>query len=205
MVKQMQKLSYRKTAITLLLIAIAVVAVAAVYLFESNKARTGNVNPFTNSGHTQSNTPISNPLSLYDYNYSVLNPQVTEVSGTGFLNNVSQGLSLEVNITFTSFTNQPITIPMENLIIYYYNSTVNLHNWINNNDSYSVIQQQAFNYSFSQSQLTLQPNMSNSTLLTINLTQNAPIGQYIININLGKVEATNTSIQLEMIVTPKTT
>lgn len=201
----MQKLSYRKTAIALLLIAIVVVASVAVYLFESSKARTGNVNPKF--------TPT--PVPLYDYNCSVLNPQVTEVSGyNGFYNNVSQGLPLEVNITFMSLTNQPIRIPIENLTVTYFSSIVDLHRWIDSNGNYSAIQQQAFNYSFSQNQVTLQPDMSNSILLTINLAQNAPIGQYSIDISLGKATQLNANensqfltyysgIGLEMIVTPR--
>jgi hypothetical protein len=162
-------------------------------------------------------TPKSTPPMLYNCNFSVLNPQVTEVAGyDGFLNNVSQGLLLQVNITFTSITNQPITIPIENVTVTYYNSTVNLHRWVDDNGNYSLIQQQAFNYSFSLNQLTLQPERSNSTLLVINLAQNAPIGQYSLDINLGNVKAINADensqllsysgpVGLEMIVTPKTT
>jgi uncharacterized membrane protein len=166
---------------------------------------------------TQKITPASTPPMLYDCNLSVLNPQVTKVAGyNSFFNNVSQGLPLQVNMTFTSMATQPITIPIENLRVTYYSSTVDLHRWIDDNGNYSLIQQQAFSYSFSLSQLTLQPAMSNSTLLVINLAQNAPVGQYSIEINLGNVKAINANensqllsysetIGLEMIVTPKTT
>jgi hypothetical protein len=161
--------------------------------------------------YTQSIAPRGTPIRLYDYKISVLNPQVTEVSGyNGFFNNISQGLSLEVNMTFTSRTDQPTILPVENISISYYNSTVNLHSWINDNGDYSSIQQQAFNYSLSLNQVTLKPYMSNSTLLTINLAQNAPIGQYSIEINLGKVEVMDAipyaqTIGLELIITPRPT
>jgi hypothetical protein len=185
----------RKCTIPIALLVVVVVVISALYSF----------------------TPKSTPPMLYNYNLSVLNPQVTEVAGyNGFLNNVSQGLLLQVNITFTSITNQPITIPIENLTVTYYNSTVDLHRWADDNGNYSLIQQQAFNYSFSLNQLTLQPDVSNSTLLVINLAQNAPTGQYSLDINLGNVKAINAdensqllsysgTIGLEMIVTPKTT
>jgi hypothetical protein len=161
------------------------------------------------------NSQTSTPPMLYDHNFSVLNTGVAEVSGyNGFLDNVSQGLSLQVNITFTSKTSQQIVIPVENLKVTYYNSTVDLHRWINTNDNYSLIQQQAFNYSLSLNQLTLQPNMSNSTILKINLAQNAPLGQYSIEINIGNIKVISSNgteessysgtIGLEMIVTPKT-
>ena len=61
------------------------------------------------------NSQTSTPPMLYDHNFSVLNTGVAEVSGyNGFLDNVSQGLSLQVNITFTSKTSQQIVIPVEN-------------------------------------------------------------------------------------------
>ena len=124
--------------------------------------------------------PHSSPPLLYDCTFSVLNPQVTEVAGyNGFFNNVSQGLQLQVNMTFTSLTNQPIMIPIENLSARY------------GYGNYSLVHQQAFNYSFSLNQVILQPDMSNSTLLTINIAEDTPLGRYSIGINLGNAEAVN--------------
>jgi uncharacterized membrane protein len=94
-------------------------------------------------------------------------------------------------MTFTSITNQPIMIPIENLSAHYINSTVDLQRWINGYDNYSFVPQQAFNYSFSVNQVTLQPYMSNSILLTINIPEDAPLGRYAIRINLGNVEVVN--------------
>ena len=157
---------------------------------------------------TQKFTPASTPPTLYTYSFSVLNQQVTKVAGySDFLNNVTQGLSLQENLTLTSTTDQSITIPIENLTVTYYNSIVNLNSWINDNGNHSLIQQQAFAYSFSQNQLVLQPHLSNSTILTINLTENAPLGQYSLDILLGNVvgasQPYSENIGLEMIVTPK--
>jgi len=186
----------RKYAILAAILVVVIVVPLAYFSYISNKAAI---------------SPRGTPIALYDHNFSALNPQVTEVSGlNGFFNNVSQGLPLQVNVTFTSKTDQPITIPIENLTVTYYNSTVNLHSIFSTNDNYSSIQQQAFNYSFSQKELALQPDLSNSTLLTIDLAQNAPTGQYTIEIRIGQVKTSNSipyfaTIELEMIVTPKTT
>jgi uncharacterized membrane protein len=182
----------RKHTVPIAILIVAVVVVLAYYSF------------------TQKTTPASTPPGLYYCDFSVLNPQVTEVAGyNDFYNNVSQGLPLQVNITFTSTTNQSITILIENLTVTYYNSTVDLHRWIDNNGNYSLIQQQAFSYSFSLNQLMLQPSMSNSTILTISLAEDAPLGQYSLEIRLrnviGALGSYSETVGLEIIVTPKTT
>lgn len=93
----------RKYAILVAILVVAVVVPLAYFSCFLNKATF---------------SPRGTPIPLYDYNFSALNPQVTEVSGNnGFFNNVSQGLPLQVNVTFTSKTDQPITIPIENLTV----------------------------------------------------------------------------------------
>jgi hypothetical protein len=170
---------------------------------------------FSTSEPIISSLATATPVSVYNYSFSVLNPQVTKVFGySGFYDNVSQGMPLEVNMTFNSRTDQPITIPIENLSVSYYNSTVNLNRWLNNNGNYSNIQQQAFSYSFNPNSVTIQPYESNSTILTIDFAKNAPTGQYSLEINLGKPEVTidNSNLVipyseldgLEIIVTPVT-
>ncbi|MGE5637723.1 MAG: hypothetical protein ACM3WQ_03355, partial [Chloroflexota bacterium] len=109
-------------------------------------------------------------------------------------------LKLQVNITFTSIGDQSLTLPIENLKVTYYNSNVDLHKWINDNGNYSLLQQQAFDYQFIPTLVTLQPKMSNSTILTMNIAQDAPTGQYSIEINIG-----NGTIGLEIIIIPKDT
>lgn len=145
--------------------------------------------------------PYSTPPELYYSTLTVLNPQVTEVAGyEGFFNNISQGLKLQVNIIFTSIGDQSLTLPIENLKVTYYNNNVDLHKWINDNGNYSLLQQQAFDYQFIPTLVTLQPKMSNSTILTMNIAQDAPTGQYSIEINIG-----NGTIGLEIIIIPKDT
>ncbi len=145
--------------------------------------------------------PYSTPPVLYHSNFTVLNPQVTEVAGyNGFFNNVSQGLKLQVKITFTAIGDQALTLPMENLKVTYYSSNVDPHTWIDGNGNYSLLQQQAFDYQFSPSVVVVQPEMSNSTILTLDVAQDAPTGQYSFEINIE-----NGTIGLEIIVTPKGT
>ena len=157
---------------------------------------------------------ILNPPWYVASYVTVLNPGVTEVPGFAwYFNNVSQGLPLQVNITISSETNQTINVPMENLTVIYYNSTINYDNDFPEveQNGQALIQQQAFNYSFSPNQVALQPNMSNSTILTIKLAPNAPLGQYTLSVNIGNPvnasgeESFPSGLVLGMIVTPKTT
>jgi len=105
-----------------------------------------------------------------------------------------------------------ITVPIENLTLTSYDSFYN--NWNNVTDwNPSIPQDTIFNYSVSQSQLTLQPNMSNSTIITINWADNAPTGRYIISVNVGQAEfltepskyngATGQPVGIIVIVNPK--
>jgi hypothetical protein len=104
------------------------------------------------------------------------------------------------------------SVPFENLSLTYYDSFYN--DWNNITDwNPSVPQQSVFNYSISQSQLTLQPNMSNSTIITINWADNAPTRRYSISVNLGQAEfltdpskhngVTGQPVAIEVIVNPK--
>jgi hypothetical protein len=153
--------------------------------------------------------PPSTPVPLYSCNIVPLNPAVTNVPGfgTGAMDNVTQGTRLQVNLTFTSRTDQQLAISIENLMVTYYNSTVDYHRWVDTNNNYSLLQTKVFNYSLSLNPLTLQPDMSNSTILTINLAEDAPTGQYSLDIHLGNVigasESYSETVGLEMIVTSK--
>jgi hypothetical protein len=99
--------------------------------------------------------------------------------------NVSQGTSFKVNLTITSMAGQ-LEVRMQNLTVTYYYSQVKLGNPIDLSDNnFSSIPKSAFNYSFSINPITLQPIMSNSTIITVNLAEDAPIGQYFIAVRQG--------------------
>jgi hypothetical protein len=147
---------------------------------------------------------------MYTTTMSTLNSEVDNIgTGMGRYDNVSQGTPFQVNLTFTSITTQKKLITIENLTVCYYNSTVDRHKFIASDKSYPVIQALAFNYSFSLNPVVLQPYMSNSTILTINLADDAPLGQYTLAIHTARIIENGISYSgsfgLEMIVTPKGT
>ena len=55
-----------------------------------------------------------------------------------------------------------------------------------------LVQERVFNYSLSLDKVTLQPFMSNSTIITINLADDAPLGKYSIRVELGNIEFLST-------------
>lgn len=185
--------SRRRIGIAAILITVIIVAAMLIYSFSHQPS----VNPFTDNGHTPLNTqaatvnpdttPVSSVIPPYECSFTALNPQNAQVPGYSGFYNVSQGSRLQMNVTFTSVSNQLVTISIENLTVTYFTSTVNLHSVTSGEGNYSILQQSAFTCSFSPNQLTIQPYASNSTLLSINLTQNAPTGQYTIDMNLGQV------------------
>lgn len=153
--------------------------------------------------------PKSTPMLLYNS---------TIYSDTGVASdvlNASQGSTQQLNLTLTGYGFSPsIAVPVGNIMITAYNSTIDYGgNWATGNWSNSVVQASVFNYSFSLNTLTLQPNTSNSTIITINWANNAPTGRYVVEINLsdfkflstqGKYDLTyGSSIWLGIVVTAK--
>jgi hypothetical protein len=131
----------------------------------------------------KSNTlPNKTPIPLVNENFSV--DKDIAISGyTGWIN-VSQGTNFNVNLTLTSLAGQIEKVQIENLTLTYYNSQVKLGSNINTLNDYSSIQRSTFNYSLGINPVTIQPIMSNSTIITINLAQDAPTGQYTIAVKV---------------------
>ncbi len=63
--------------------------------------------------------------------------------------NVTQGTTLPINVTFTSSTNQPIEIPIENLSLSTYTSVINPKVWTDYGQNSSVIPNNICTYNFS--------------------------------------------------------
>jgi hypothetical protein len=128
--------------------------------------------------------PASTPKLLYDY----------EISPAEIVN-TTQGATLQVNFTLTSMCSAKIAIPIE-LKLLGYDSTIEgfdtlpTFGWGGGFDFWntSVVQERVFNYSLSFGKLTLQPQMSNSTIITISLADDAPIGRYLVFLYLGSIE-----------------
>jgi hypothetical protein len=155
--------------------------------------------------------PASTPIHLYNY---------TVYSDTGVATNTlnaSQGLTQQLNLTITPMpASPPIVVPIDSIKLTSYNSTIDYGgNWDTSNWNKSLIQEAIFNYSFNLNTLTLQPNTSNSTIITINWAKNAPTGRYTAEINLGNIkflstqgkhdQSYNSSIWLKIVITPKVT
>ena len=108
--------------------------------------------------------------------------------------NISQGETCQINYTLLSWgCPEQFTVTIANLTLTKYASFdsypdgnfywENISAW-----EPSIAQDTIFNYSLSLSQLTLQPHMSNSTIITLKWADNAPTGHYLISVNLSKPE-----------------
>ena len=108
--------------------------------------------------------------------------------------NVSQGETCQINYTLLSWgCPEQFTVTIENLTLTKYASFDSYPdgNFYWGNVSAwepSIAQDTIFNYSLSLSQLTLQPHISNSTIITFKWADNAPTGHYLISVNLIKPE-----------------
>jgi hypothetical protein len=134
---------------------------------------------YENRGH-----PIGTPRISYSYTVTSIDTGVA--SG---IFNVSQGMTQKLNLTLQLLDGYPsITVPIDDMNSLVYNTIVYDNNWDTYNWNHSLVQTSVFNYSFSQKQLTLQPNATSSTIITINWADNAPTGRYALDLNLGRFQ-----------------
>ena len=130
------------------------------------------------------------PPTLYEYTISPQNVQFSYVL-QGITLQTTPGAELQINFTFMSTAPQKIMIPIENLALTAYNNNDNSadysQSWDTRTWNTSLVQDRVFNYSFSLEEPSLQPDTSNSTVLTINVSNNAPLGRYALEVNLGSV------------------
>ncbi len=123
------------------------------------------------------------PPSLYVCSYMPVGQHCT-----GSIVNATQGTTQQLNLTLYSMYTRQITVPLENLTLIAYNSTLDIKTWNTNAWNTSVVQETVFSYSFGQNELILQPNMPSSTILTIHWADDAPTGGYVMCFNSGKAE-----------------
>jgi hypothetical protein len=108
--------------------------------------------------------------------------------------NITQGETHQINYTLISWgCPEQFTVTIENLTIIKYASFdsypdgnfywENVSAW-----EPSIAQDTFFNYSLSSSQLTLQPYLSNSTIMTLEWADNVPTGRYLIAVNISEPE-----------------
>jgi hypothetical protein len=168
---------FKTILIVALTTALAISAVSVWIIFSSNSSPT-------------KSTPLSTPELLFISNMSVPNSEMPNESYF----NVTQGMTFSVNVTFTSMTSQPIEIPIENLTLSTYSSTINPKVWADTGNS-SFVQDDVLSYSFSLNSVIVQPSSSNSTVLSIKFNNNAPAGQYYLDLRLGRAIMVNTQSQ----------
>ena len=122
-------------------------------------------------------------------------PPLLDVNLSTWRENVTQGSTLKVNVTLISRADQELTIPIENLKLAGFNNTA----WDN-----PIPQNKLFNYTFSNNELVLQQNESKSTVLTLEIAEDAPLVQYLFYIELGNSQITQLeAVSLTIGVTPK--
>jgi hypothetical protein len=135
-----------------------------------------------------------------------------EENWTEYIMNVTQGSTQQVNFTITSNTDQELTIPLldlklEALVSETYNgeldSFIPLPDWPNHFHFNQSAQDRPFNYTFSHNQLILQPYESDSTVITLDIVEDAPLGFYVFKIGLGNEVTGQQSWQLSVVVEPK--
>lgn len=96
--------------------------------------------------------------------------------------NITQGSTLNVNLTITSSLDIPLSLPFENLSLSGYNNT----SWKS-----STLQEKIYNYSFTENPLVLPPNETRSCILTVFFAKDAPVGDYLLYIDYGNSSLTH--------------
>jgi hypothetical protein len=134
-----------------------------------------------------------------------------EEDTTVYIMNVTQGSTQQVDFTLTSKTDQELTIPLDLELMVLHSETYNgeLDCFFPSPDTANCYyynqsaQNKLFNYTFSPSQLGLQPHQSNSTIITLEIVKDAPLGFYAFNIMLGNFGGVTHRWQLDVVVDPK--
>ncbi len=98
--------------------------------------------------------------------------------------NVAQGSTFQENITITSKTDIELVIPLGNLTI----TDRDYPSW-----GFGIPQGEIFNYTFTPDQLILKPYGLNSSLLTIHLAEDAPLGNCVFFFDMGNPHQTHLS------------
>ncbi len=125
-----------------------------------------------------------------------------KVSSLGEDMNVTQGSTLHLNFNLTSKADQELTIPIENITLFWFYSEsydggldtfFPINDWPNGYGYNYSAQDKVFNCTFSARQLVLQPLESGSIDIKLEMADNAPVGEYSFSIALGNAQVTSQS------------
>ena len=129
--------------------------------------------------------PMSTPISQYSFNITSLD---TGLALPVF--NTTQGSNQQFNLTLAPFGDgTKISLPIENITLTGYNSTISHDLYVNWNNQYwnkSLIQNTVFNYTCSVNPVILQSDTPVSTIITLQLANDAPVGRYTLDVTLGQ-------------------
>ena len=104
--------------------------------------------------------------------------------------NATQGSNQQFNLTLALLDDsQKLSVPLENITLTGYNSTISHDlylNWDNRYWNKSLVQETVFNYTSSVNPVILQSATPVSTILTLQWSNDAPVGRYTIDVDLGK-------------------
>lgn len=125
--------------------------------------------------------------------------------------NATQGSTQQVNFTYTSKTDQELTIPLDLKLMILISETYDgeLDSFFPSPDTPNHFhynqsaQNTVFSYNFSPNQLVLQPYESNSSILTLEVVEDAPLGFYIFEIGPIDFGTHRTYSQLDVVVDTK--
>jgi hypothetical protein len=137
-----------------------------------------------NHPYVPSGTPEGTPPHLYLFKVTSLDTGLELPFFT-----TSQGQTQQFNLTLYMLegSRPKISVPVENLTLTGYNSTLqDAINWNNQDWNKSLVQKSVFNYSLSKNPITIQPDAANSTVITFQWADDAPVGRYTIDVNLGE-------------------
>ena len=157
--------------------------------------------------------PMSTPIPQYSFKITSLD---TGLELPVF--NTTQGSNQQFNLTLTPWDSQSkISLPIENISLTGYNSTIGhdlYFNWNNRYWNKSLVQKNVFNYTCSVNPVILQSDASVSTIITLQWANDAPVGRYTIDFTLGQFSFLSTpgkydqtyaqTFRLFIIVNPKT-
>lgn len=106
-------------------------------------------------------------------------PMITETYTPSHFLNVGKGSTFQINITQTSLLDTELSLPFESLDLMAYN-----------NSSANIPKGMLYSYSFTKNPLIIPPNGTNSTILTVKMANDAPIGQYLLYVRYGNSNIT---------------
>jgi hypothetical protein len=138
---------------------------------------------YLSTSSTKATTGELHPLYITCYH------QIGFENDTSCSTNATQGTTQQINYTIQAWEpslwkSSKLSIPIQNLKINYYN-TFDSDLRFNTAWNPSIPQESVFTYSFNQSEVTIEPNQSKSVIITIHWADSAPIGRYMITMNLG--------------------